>query len=91
MQNKAALWEAEKYITQEIEIIKPKLIVPVGKSYKKVYEKILTKFGISLSDPVLPHYAPQFNNYNKKKKFRKALREVKKIFKKRSRHVEMVV
>ena len=77
--NKKLLEEAKHYLAEEIKIIQPKLIVGIGKSYQQQYEGIFKKYRIPLG--FIPHYAPQFANQRTKKRFRSALRSIKKQFK----------
>ena len=79
--NKTELARAIKLLGEELEIIKPKLIIGVGKSYKKLYESAI---GDKYPLVFIPHYAPQFNNDKKRKQFGSALRAVKVEYEKLS-------
>ena len=79
LKDKTLLQEAKKYLAQELKIVRPKLVVGVGKSYKKVYGAVFNELKIPKYE-IIPHYAPQFNNQTKKKNFRKALRKVRVIY-----------
>lgn len=78
MQDKKLLREMEAILKEEIEILRPRLIVGVGTSYEKLYRRVFGEYRIPLR--IIPHYAPQFNNSKKQKQFRKELREVAKEY-----------
>ena len=71
-QNKSLVKECKQILKKEIKALSPKLIVGVGISYRKFYRQNLSGYGIPLC--LIPHYAPQFNNSEKKKRFRRKLR-----------------
>jgi uracil-DNA glycosylase len=74
--------ESKQILKEEIEALPPKLIVGVGvgKLYADIYRQHLSGYGIPLRS--IPHYAPQFNNSDKKKRFRRKVREIRKFYKK---------
>ncbi len=72
--NEKELARAISLLTEELEIIKPKLVVCVGTSYKKIYKSAL---GDKYPLEFIQHYAPQFNNDEKRKNFELALKAVK--------------
>src|SRR3989344_1101126 len=69
---------AIKLLDEELKIIKPRLIVGVGKSYEKLYKAVL---GEKYPLVVIPHYA-YATRYNKKQQFRSAMRALKVKYKK---------
>ncbi|OGE77423.1 MAG: hypothetical protein A3B91_05040 [Candidatus Yanofskybacteria bacterium RIFCSPHIGHO2_02_FULL_41_29] len=72
--NKSELARAIKLLNEELEIIKPKLVVAVGKRHKKLYESVIgNKYPVYL----IPHYSQRYNDNTKQKQFRSALRAVK--------------
>ncbi len=76
MQDKKLLREMETILEKEIAIVHPKLIVGVGASYAKIYSRVFGKYKVPLE--IIPHYAPQFNNFKKQKIFRAKLRDIRK-------------
>jgi hypothetical protein len=78
LRNKTLIQESEQILRKEIEALSPKLIVGVGASHKNFYRQHLSGYGIPLDS--IPHYAPQFNNSDKKKKFRRKLREIRRFY-----------
>ena len=73
--NKKIKYEAKIFLLEEIKIIKPKLIVLVGKGYKEFYEEILR--GINVKKFPIMHYAFR---YGTKKRLRaKIRREIEKV------------
>lgn len=81
LKNSKLLREAEKYLAKEIKIIKPKFIVFVGTSYRKTYEKVLVDLNLQhIAHQYIPHYALRFNNHDKRKKFRRELRNTRKKY-----------
>jgi hypothetical protein len=78
LRNKSLVQESEQILKKEIKVLSPKLIVGVGTSHARFYRKILRGYDIHFRS--IPHYAPQFNNSDKKKQFRKELREIRKFY-----------
>ena len=68
--------EAKKFLEEEIKIIKPKLIVLVGKTYKKFYYNILSN--VDAETFVINHYANRWGNAKKlRSRIRKEVRKAK--------------
>jgi len=65
------LKEQKKYLDKEIEILKPKLIVVMGKKCEKFTERLGYK-----NCHTIAHYAARFH----KKRFRKEMKDVKKKY-----------
>jgi len=78
LRNKSLVQESQQILKEEIEALSPKLIVGVGVSYADFFRKILRGYDIPFRS--IPHYAPQFNNNDKKKQFRRKLREIRKFY-----------
>jgi hypothetical protein len=76
--NEGLVKESMQTLRKEIKALSPKLIVGVGISYRKFYRQILGGYDIPLR--LIPHYAQQFNNGEKKKRFRRKLREIRKFY-----------
>jgi len=64
LRNESLVHESRQILEEEIEALSPKLIVGVGTSYKVFYSQILTGFDIPLD--YIPHYAPRFNDTEKR-------------------------
>lgn len=77
--NESLVQESEQILKKEIRALSPKLIVGVGISYDKFYRQNLSGYGIPLR--LIPHYAPRFNSSEKRKRFRRKLREISKFYK----------
>jgi len=78
--NESLVQESEQILKKEVEALSPKLIVGVGTSYADFYRQIISGYDIPFRS--IPHYAPQFNTSEKRKRFRRKLREIRKFYKK---------
>ena len=77
--NESLIQESKQILEKEVKALSPKLIVGVGISYRKFYRQNLSGYGIPLC--FIPHYAQPFSKSEKRKRFRRKLREIRKFYK----------
>ena len=78
--NRTLREEAKGFLLKEIKTIKPILIVLIGRSYEKFYNRILKEMKISVETISIGHYAFRFRSH---KQNRAMIRKGMKLLKKK--------
>lgn len=79
--NRTVKEEAKGFLLKEIKTIKPILIVLIGRSYEKFYNRILNEMKINVETISIGHYAFRFKSHKQNRAImRKRMKIVKKKY-----------